>query len=317
MATQTQEQIVRLAPFQEQFLADIFKSASDLTGSGTQMPFAAQQLAGLSQGQRDAITRATQGVGAFQPFLQQGAAAVGQGIGQLGTAQQRVAAAGIDPTSYQQFMNPFMEDVIATTQQDIADKGAQQQLQAQARAVGQGAFGGSRQAVLQGQIASDVMDQQARTGAQLRSAGFQQAQNLAQQAAQQQLRQAQLTGQLGQTVAGLGVQTAGLGQLGQQMGVQDVNTLLGIGGLQQQQGQRELDVARANQLAQQALPFQRIGFMSDIFRGVPALQQTYSTTTTPPPSRTSQLLGLGIAGLGAAGQAGGFQKLFGLSLIHI
>jgi len=311
MATQTQEQIVRLAPFQEQFLADIFKSASDLTGSGTQMPFSAQQLAGLSEGQREAITRATQGVGAFQPFLQQGAEAVGQGIGQLGTAQQRVAAAGIDPTSYQQFMNPFMEDVIATTQQDIADKGAQQQLQAQARAVGQGAFGGSRQAVLQGQIASDVMDQQARTGAQLRSAGFQQAQNLAQQAAQQQLRQAQLTGQLGQTVAGLGVQTAGLGQLGQQMGVQDVNTLLGIGGLQQQQGQRELDVARANQLAQQALPFQRIGFMSDIFRGVPALQQTYSTTTTPPPSRTSQLLGLGIAGLGAVGQAGGINKFFG------
>ena len=311
MATQTQEQIVRLAPFQEQFLADIFKSASDLTGSGTQMPFSAQQLAGLSQGQRDAITRATQGVGAFQPFLQQGAAAVGQGIGQLGTAQQRVAAAGIDPTSYQQFMNPFMEDVIATTQQDIADKGAQQQLQAQARAAGQGAFGGSRQAVLQGQIAADVMDQQARTGAQLRSAGFQQAQNLAQQAAQQQLRQAQLTGQLGQTVAGLGVQTAGLGQLGQQMGVQDINTLLGIGGLQQQQGQRELDVARANQLAQQALPFQRIGFMSDIFRGVPALQQTYSTTTTPPPSRTSQLLGLGIAGLGAVGQAGGINKFFG------
>ena len=314
MATQTQEQIVRLAPFQEQFLADIFKSASDLTGSGTQMPFAAQQLAGLSQGQRDAITRATQGVGAFQPFLQQGAEAVGQGIGQLGTAQQRVAAAGIDPTSYQQFMNPFMEDVIATTQQDIADKGAQQQLQAQARAAGQGAFGGSRQAVLQGQIAADVMDQQARTGAQLRSAGFQQAQNLAQQAAQQQLRQAQLPGQLGQTVAGLGVQTAGLGQLGQQMGVQDVNTLLGIGGLQQQQGQRELDVARANQLAQQALPFQRIGFMSDIFRGVPALQQTYSTTTTPPPSRTSQLLGLGIAGLGAAGSAGGIGNLFNMGV---
>ena len=94
------------------------------------MPFSAQQLAGLSEGQREAITRATQGVGAFQPFLQQGAEAVGQGIGQLGTAQQRVAAAiGIDPTSYQQFMNPFMEDVIATTQQDIADKGAQQQLQ--------------------------------------------------------------------------------------------------------------------------------------------------------------------------------------------
>ena len=314
MAQTTQEQVVRLAPFQEEFLADIFKSAKDLTGSGTQMPFSAQQLAGLSEGQQQAISRAMSGVGSFQPFLQQGAEAVGQGIGQLGTAQQRVAAAGIDPTSYQQFMDPYTEDVIARTQQDIADKGAQQQLQAQASAAGQGAFGGSRQAVLQGQIAADVMDQQARTGAQLRSAGFQQAQNLAQQAAQQQLRQAQLTGQLGQTVAGLGVQTAGLGQLGQQMGVQDVNTLLGIGGLQQQQGQRELDIARANQLAQQALPFQRIGFMSDIFRGVPALQQTYSTTTTPPPSRTSQLLGLGIAGLGAAGSAGGIGNLFNMGV---
>ena len=310
MAQTTQEQIVRLAPFQEEFLADIFQSAKDLTGTGTQMPYSAQQLEGLTKDQLRAIRVAGQGVGAFQPFLQQGAEAVGQGIGQLGTAQQRVTAAGIDPTSYQQFMDPFTEDVIARTQQDIADKGAQQQLQAQASAAGQGAFGGSRQAVLQGQIAADVMDQQARTGAQLRSAGFQQAQNLAQQAAQQQLKQAQLTGQLGQTVAGLGVQTAGLGQLGQQMGVQDVNTLLGIGGLQQQQGQRELDITRANQLAQQALPFQRIGFMSDIFRGVPALQQTYSTTTTPPPSRTSQLLGLGIAGLGAAGSAGGIGNLF-------
>ena len=83
--------------------------------------------------------------------------------------------------------------------------------------------------------------------------------------------------------------------------------------MQQQQGQGELDVARANDLAQQALPFQRIGFMSDIFRGVPALQQTYSTTTTPPPSRTSQLLGLGIAGLGAVGSAqAGIGNLFNM-----
>jgi hypothetical protein len=292
MATQTvdQTQTVRLAPFQEEFLADIFASAKALTGDGTQMPFAEQQLAGLSEGQQAAIANALSGVGAFQPFLQQGSAAVGQGI----TGAQ---GASFDPTSYQQFMNPFTEDVIARTQQDIAEKGAQQQLQARASAAGQGAFGGSRQAILQGQIAADTMDQQARTGAQLRSAGFQQAQNLAQQQANQALRQAQLTGQLG-------VSQAGLGQLGQQLGVQDINTLLGIGGLQQQQGQRGLDIARANELARQALPFQQVGFMSDIFRGVPALQQTTATTTRPGPSRGSQLLG-------AIGQAGGFSNFFG------
>jgi hypothetical protein len=63
-------------------------------------------------------------------------------------------------------------------------------------------------------------------------------------------------------------------------------------------------------MARQALPYQQVGFMSDIFRGVPALQQTYSTSTTPGPSTTSQILGLGIAGLGAAGAAGGIGNLF-------
>ena len=102
----------------------------------------------------------------------------------------------------------------------------------------------------------------------------------------------------------MGVSQAGLGQLGQQMGVQDINTLLGIGGLQQQQGQRELDVARANDTCRTSMPYQQVGFMSDIFRGVPSLQQTSVTTTRLYSSTTSQLLGLGIGCiLGSSGQA--------------
>jgi len=345
MATQTTEQTVRLAPFQEEFLADIFKSAEAVTEPGSSMPFAPQQLEGLSQSQLDAISRARAGVGSFEPFLQRGSQAIGQGIGAVGTGlgtigtglgtigsaidQTAGATYDFDPTSYQQFMNPFTEDVIAATQADIARQGQMQQNQIGGQAVASGAFGGSRQAVAEQELARNVMDQQARTGAQLRSQGFQQAQNLAQQAAtqraQQALRQAQLTGQLGQTtgqlgattgqlgqtIGQLGTSTAALGQLGQQLGVQDVNTLLGIGGLQQQQGQKQLDIDRANELAREALPFQRVGFLSDIFRGVPALQQTTSRVSTPPPSRSSQLLGLGIAGLGAVGQAGGFGNFFG------
>jgi len=305
-----QEQIVRLAPFQEEFLADIFASAKGLTGQGSQMPFARQQLEGLSEGQQQAIASALGGIGGFQPFLQRGAEAMGQGIGALGTAQEYTAGAGYTPTAFRQFMDPYMEDVIRSQERDIARQGQQQQLQAQASAAGAGAFGGSRQGIMQGEIARNVQDQQARTGAALRSQGFAQAQAAAQQAAQQQLRQAQLTGQLGQTVGALGTQTAALGQLGQQMNVQDINTMLGIGSLQQGQAQKGLDIARANQLAEQALPYQQIGFMSDIFRGVPALQQTYSTTTTPKPSVGSQMLGLGIAGLGAVGSAGGFGNFF-------
>ena len=390
-----QQQTVRLAPFQEDYLADIFASAKALTSEGSQMPYAAQKQADLSSGQQSAITQAQQGVGAYQPYLQQGSQAIGQGIGavgtglgalssaigqlpaaqqgylsqqqamldaqalgQAGTQQAQAMTAGadfnFDPTSYQQYMDPFMNDVIQQQYQDIARQGDMQRGQLGANAVASGAFGGSRQAVAEQELNRNVLDQQARTGSQLRSQGFQQAQGLAQQAASQQAQQqlaqaqqfgqqagqlgqqgmqgaqgygqtaaglgnlAQLTGQLGQstgalgqTVGQLGTATAGLGQLGQQMGVQDVNSLLGVGALQQGQTQKGFDVARANALAEQALPYQQVGFMSDIFRGVPALQQTYSTSTTPGPSTGSQMLGLGIAGLGAVGQAGGFQNMFG------
>jgi len=383
--TSTSTQTVRLAPFQEQFLGDIFSSASALTGDGSQMPYSAQQRAGLSTGQQDAITATNQGIGSFQPYLDQGGQAIGQGIGavgsglgaigsalgqlpeaqqgyrdqqqgmldaqalgQAGTQQAQAMTAGadynFDPNSYQDFMNPFMNDVIQQQYQDIQRQGDIQKQGANAQAVGAGAFGGSRQGIQQAEINRNVLDQQARSGSQLRSAGFQQAQGLAQQAAsqqaQQQLAQAgqfgqqagqlglqgmqgaagygqaaaglgnlaqlqgqlgQTQGQLGQTQGQLGQAQAGLGQMEQQMGVQDVNSLLGIGGLQQQDAQQDLDVARANDLAQQNLPYQQVGFMSDVFRGVPALSQTTSTTTTPPPSTTSQLLGLGQAGIGAYG----------------
>ena len=115
MAKQTvdQTQTVRLAPFQEEFLADIFASAKALTGPGSMMPFAEQKVAGLSEGQQAAIANALGGVGAFQPFLQQGSAAVGQGImGALG--------ANYDPSSYKEFMNPFQEQVIQQQYEDIA-----------------------------------------------------------------------------------------------------------------------------------------------------------------------------------------------------
>ena len=390
--TSTQTQTVRLAPFQEEFLADIFASGKALTGDGSQMPYSAQQLAALSPEQQAAITASTQGVGAYQPYLQAGSEAIGQGIGAVGTGLETMGSAlgqlpaaqqgyrdqqnamlqaqalgqagtqqaqamtegadyGFDPTSYQQYMDPYMNDVIQQQYQDIQRQGDIAKQGANAQAVGSGAFGGSRQGIQQAEINRNVLDQQARTGSQLRSAGFQQASGLAQQAAsnqaQQQLAQAQQygqqagqlgqqgmqgaqgygqaaaglgnlaqltgqigqsTGQLGQTVGQLGASTAGIGQLGQAMGVQDINTLMGAGALSQGQTQKGYDVTRANELAQQALPYQQVGFMSDLFRGVPALQQTYSTSTAPPPSTQSQLYGLGIAGIGAYGASGGFKN---------
>lgn len=305
MAVQRVEQTARLPKYQETFLADLLKQAQTLAG-GTTMPYAPTQIAGLSPQQRAAIEAGMSGIGSFQPFLTGGAGAVSQGI-------MDAQGAGYTPSSYQEFMDPFTEDVIQQQYQDIARQGDIARQQIGSQAARSGAFGGSRQAVAEAELGRNVMEQQARTGSALRSAGFQQAQQSAQQAAQQQLRQAQLGGQLG---AGL----AGIGQLGQQLGTQDVNTLLGLGGLTQQfgyqgaggftPGQAQLTAEQSNLMAQQGSPYQQLSFLSDIFRGVPSTQQTTTATTTPDPSLGSQLLGLGIAGLGAAGAAGGVGNLF-------
>ena len=305
MSTATQSVTTRLPEFQEQYIADLLTSAQNLFkpvsegGKGLSMPFVQQQLAGLSEGQQQAIQAALDtGVGSFQPFLTESKEALTSGLGQ---AQQLAAGAGMSPTAYQEYMDPFLEDVVQRAQDDIGRQGRIQERAANAQAVGSGAFGGSRAAVLQGELGRNVLEQQARTGERLRSAGFSQASKLAQDAASQQLKQAQLTGGLSQ---GLASGLAGLGMQGQQMGTQDINTLLGIGGLQQGQAQQALNVAQQNALAQQQLPFQQLGFLGDIFRGVPALQQQTTQTYAPPPSLSSQLFGLGIAGLGAFGGFG-------------
>ena len=273
MATQTVEQTTRLAPFQEDFLADIFAQAEAL--KSTPMPYAPQQIAGFSQDQLDAVDLGRAGIGGYQPYMQ----AATNAAMQSGAFNQ--------PGAVSQFMNPYEQAVIDQSMQDIARSGQMQQNQLNAQAAGAGAFGGSRGALAQSELSRNVMDQQARTSAQLRASGYGQAQQAAQNAAQLAGQQAAQFG----TMAGQS----------QQFATQDINTLLGLGGMQQQMGQSALDVARQNALGQQSLPFQQVGFMSDIFRGVPSLQQTSTATTTPPPSTGSQLLGLGIAGLGASG----------------
>ena len=80
------------------------------------MPYSAQQLADLSPAQQQAISSAMSGIGGFQPYLQQGSEAVQRmGIGQAWTGCIVKQASTITPTSYQEFMDPYTEDVIATT----------------------------------------------------------------------------------------------------------------------------------------------------------------------------------------------------------
>jgi hypothetical protein len=346
--TVRQEQIQLLPEYQETFLKDLLASTTARAGEPTVIP--ERVVAPLSDAQQRAIDLGIAGVGDYQPMMQAGEQTLAGGVGAYEQAMQQALGAtplfqqaaattmgtmgAFDPRSYQQFMDPYTEDVIAQAQRDIQRQGDIQRQQIGAQAVGQGAFGGSRQAIAEQELQRNLSDQFARTSAGLRSAGFQQAQQQAQQAfADQMARQqqgAQLFGQLGQgmgqlgqglgSIAGglarTGLSQAALGESAQAAQQRDINALLSLGGLEQQQAQQQQEALRATALERQFEPYQRIGFMSDIFRGVPTTQSSLQSTTAPSPSTISQIagLGVGLAGLNQAGLfgAGGLPGLLGI-----
>ena len=92
----------------------------------------------------------------------------------------------VDMGAYQ---SPYTQQVIEQSMADIQRQADISRGQAQSRAIGAGAFGGSRSALLESESQRPFIEQMARTAAGLRESGFQQAQQaaLSDLARQQQL----------------------------------------------------------------------------------------------------------------------------------
>ena len=323
MAEQTQQQDVVLPEYQEKYLKDLLATAQSVAGAGQEIPKYEDFVAALTPAQLKAIEIGTQGIGAYQPMLEEGAKTLASGVTTLGegadltrmgAGQIGGATGAYDPQSYKAFMDPYQEEVVARLQDDIERQRQIQANQLAGQAAGRGAFGGSREMIAQTELGRTAGEQAARLGAQLRSAGFRQAQAQAQKAFEDQQKRklgaGQLFGQLGQGmgklgagIGGLGMQQAALGEAAQGLMGKDINMLLGLGGLQQQQDQAILSGGLQSFLAGQQQPFLETGFLSDIFRGIPSTSSTIQTTTRPDPSLVSQIGGLatGIYGLSQAG----------------
>ena len=131
----------------------------------------------------------------------------------------QIGAQTFDTATAQQYMNPYTNNVIQSTISDLGEAFAQQERGMAARAIGAGAFGGSREGVERALSRERYLDQVADTSSRLRQAGFESgAQRFAaDRAAQLQSAQAQLSGLAG-AAAGLsqfgslarGIEQAGL-----------------------------------------------------------------------------------------------------------
>ncbi len=288
---------------------------SIIGGAQAGMSDAERAIAEASGAARTGITEAARGITGEVAGAQTGAAEAAQraraqtemagtdlrSAGQMGRAAALQGIAGLagtgdqfDPAGIARFQDPFNQQVIEAQQAEIARLGEQQKRDARAQQIRAGAFGGSRGAIQEAEIGRNVLQQQAKTGAELRSQGFQQAAQQAQQAFEQaqgrRQQAAQLTGSLGQAGAGTSLQAAQqAGQLGlsaeqlAQRGALESGQLglsgqQGIGSLLGQAGQMGMQAGRdIGSLAQQrgALGLQGAqaqaglaGQRADIARGI-------------------------------------------------
>jgi hypothetical protein len=178
----------------------------------------------------------------------------------------------------------------ALRQGDVAAQGQA------ARAVQAGAFGGSRDAIIQAENERNQQTLLNDIQAKGQAAAYADAQQ--QYAAQQKnaLAAGAQYGQLGTAVPG--------------QAMKEFGALESVGAAKQQQEQQALNIAKQQFIQEQTFPEANLQQYSSIIRGYNLPPNTYQSaqTTTPAPSYMQQIAGLGLAGAGIAGAFGGFGK---------
>ena len=219
----------------------------------------APQVAGQDALQQQAQTLAQQGVGSYQPFLDQAKASTG-------------------PQAFQQFMSPYQSQVMEASLAEFDRNAAMQQQGIADRAVQSGAFGGGREGVMQAEYQAGSDRNRAQLQAGLLNQGFQQAQ----QAAQQQFQNQQ-----------------GLAQLLPSLQGTDISRLGSLGALNQAQTQAGLDATReANRMAAYQ-PQEQLQNYGNLVTGIMGGMQGSGTQTQQIPNPGFLQTALGAAATGA------------------
>jgi hypothetical protein len=306
-------------PYVENMLESTQKQIynEDMTGFRPYQPYStnvADYVAGFSPLQQ----QAQQATAGLQTPGQYGVAtdlASASGLGSLGVAQQAMGAGqqyaqmAQDPNAMRGYMSPYMQNVVDYQKsQALRDYQIAAPMRAR-QAVGAGAFGGNRQAIIEAEAQRSLGSQLQGITATGSQKAFEDAQ-----------RQQQFGAQLG--MQGLQTGLQGYGQMGQaagtlgQLGGQQLGAQKEIIGLQSQMGaqQQAAEQQKINQAIQdyaiaQQYPFMQLGLMNAMLRGLPLQTQTTQLYQAQP-SYLQQGIGLAGAGMSLFGKKeGGVIKM--------
>jgi len=253
----------------------------------------------LTAGPSDLQTQAWQGLSNLTLPSQ-----MSQASGNLQNISGAAQTAYIDPNTVQQYMNPYIQSSLAPQLQLAEQQYGQQGAAEQGAATSAGAFGGSREALMQG------LNQQNKNLAenQLISSGFNTGYN---NAAQMATQNAQLGLQGLQAATSANQAMGNIGTNMAQYNLADLQALAGAGATQQQQQQNALTAQYNQYLRQLQYPQTMAALMSSELSG---LQPSSTYTYGAMPSGLQQLAS-GISGIGNLAQGifgnNGIMSLFG------
>ena len=229
-------------------------------------------------------------VAGFSPFQQQAFSQIqglqGAGMDTLGEAGDlaRQGSQAISGADIQRAMDPYQQQVIQTTMDEMQRQNAIEQSRLQGQAISAGAFGGDRAGIAASELAKRQGDTRAATMASLLSQGYGRA-----------VDQAQADRQA--AMAGSG-QLSGLAQQEFMLPMAQTQALGQAGTAQQQLEQMQLNVPYQEYLEQRAYPFQTAQWLAGLSTGVGgAMGGTSSaqgTQTPAQPNPWSQALGAGL-----------------------
>ena len=255
-----------LVPYAE----DIAKQAQRLSAR-KYTPYSGERVAGMTDAQASALEQ-TKAMGPSQFYPAAGLAAL-QGTQEFGTPQA------------QAYMSPYQQAVTDIAKREATAEGQRALQGIRSAAARAGAFGGSRQGLIESQQISDLNKRLSDIQTRGSQAAFQQAQQQFERD-----RQAKLAG------AG---QLAAIGGAQQAAELQRLSALERAGTLEQAEQQRLLDLRYQDFLRQQEYPYQQLAAYSSAIRGLGPVSPMSTQLYQQPPSPFQQALGLGIAGLGA------------------
>jgi len=305
------------SPLVESALLDNMEAAKTLvgqiTGQGLQGYYTPDKvIAGQDPYTLRAQQLAAQGVGAYQPYLSAGQQAMQSAVDytQQGAAMgqfdpNRIVGEGTDGQgirAYEQYMNPYQQEVIDRSMVDMQRAQEMARQKAQYQQSQAGAFGGSRGAIENVMSDMEYNRQFGDQVAKLRAQGYDNSLKNSMSAYDSQRNYLASTGA---QMSNLGNNLTAMGGTAQNYNITDFSNLDIIGKQNEAYQQSINDAAQANQQADANLDFGLINFLNTLKTPTSTVSEVYGNQGQGGGSTLANAAGFATSATGTLNQLGG------------